>query len=273
MKSKHLAKPAPLIGALLALAALSAPAAQATTPAPGYENFAGCPSPAENPQVVFCFRATIKSGHFQMGSKNVPITKPIVLSGGLEHGSAAFTATNQGGLSKAREEVPGGLVGLTGLDWLVNALNAEALKVYAVTELAGTPSSPLFDPIELPIKVHLENPVIGNNCYVGSNTKPIRLNLTYGTTNPPSPNKPITGHEPIIESEPQPGVYLAPGGTLVDNAFAAPAASGCRLDLGLLHIGIDNLVNLQSGLPSPAGTNETVQNEDTEIADPAFVYP
>ena len=34
------------------------------------ENFAGCPSKAENPEVSICITGHIKSGHFQMGSKD-----------------------------------------------------------------------------------------------------------------------------------------------------------------------------------------------------------
>ncbi len=50
-------------------------------------------------------------------------------------------------------------------------------------------------------------------------------------------------------------------GTYVDNSFAAPGANGCVLTLfGFIPISINGLVNAQSGLPSPAGTNETVQH-------------
>jgi hypothetical protein len=147
--------------------------------------------------------------------------------------------------------------------------------VYAVTELAGQPTNPFFDPFYLPIKVHLENPVIGKNCHVGSNANPIALNLTLGTTAPPPPNEPISGHSPEnFELDPErEGVILADDGQFVDNSFAAPAAGGCRLELGLINISIDSIVNIQSGLPSAAGTNETVQDFDGEAVEARFVYP
>lgn len=264
-----------LLGAAAMAIALMAPAAQAAEePAPGYEAFAGCPSPEEEPTIEACFTSTVKAGHFQMGSKDVPITDPITFSaGGNQAGEVVLN--DKGGLSKARQTIPGGLVGLTGLDWLVNALSAEALKVYAVTELAGQPTSPFEDPFVLPIKVHLENPVIGKKCYVGSNLNPINLNLTIETTNPPPPNEPISGHTAeTFELDPErEGVILAKDGRFVDNAFAAPAASGCRLELGLINISIDSIVNLQSGLPSPAGTNETIQDFDAAAVESRFVYP
>lgn len=264
-----------LLGAAIAATALMAPAALAAEePAPGYEAFAGCPSPEVEPTLEACFNSEVKAGHFKMGSKNVPITDPISLSGG-GNSAGEVVFSDKGGLSKSKQTVPGGLVGLTGLDWLTDALGAEALKVYAVTELAGQPTNPFLDPFVLPIKVHLENPVIGKNCYVGSNANPITLKLTTGTTNPPPPNEPISGFVPkVFELDPErEGVILAKEGRFVDNAFAAPAASGCRLELGLINISIDTIVNLQSGLPSPAGTNETVQDFDGEAVESHYVYP
>lgn len=260
-------------GATLAALALTAPAAGAATPAPGYTQFAGCPSPEENPAVFACFRSVVKSGHFQMGSKDVPITNPITLSGGYD-GELHFFANSKGGLTPVKQQVPGGVVGLTGLDWLVNFLSLEGLKLYAVTELAGTPGAPVIgQDFTLPIKVHLINPVLGNKCYVGSNANPINLVLTNGTTNPPPPNTPISGKLP--ELVPTAGeIFDANNGTYVDNSFAAPGANGCVLTLfGFLPISINGLVNTQSGLPSPAGTNETVQNYDAELVESRLVYP
>ena len=274
MKSRYLARLSTVVGALLLAIAVLAPVASAAEPRPGYEEFAGCPSPEENPAVLFCSVTVIDGGHFQMGSKDVPIKNPITLSGGIAFPSGDFVANENGGLEPVKQQVPGGIIGLTGLDWLVNFLNLEGLKLYAVTELAGTPGSPLETTLELPIKVHLINPVLGSNCYVGSTSNPIQLDLTAGTTDPPPPNEPISGTPPTQELDPvRPGVFLFNDGTFVDNAFAAPGADGCQLNLGLIHIGIDGLVNATSGLPSAAGTNETVQDFDAALAASEAVYP
>ncbi len=111
-----------LVAAIAALAslALAAPVVQAATPAKGYERFAGCPSPKEVSTVEACLYSVIKSGHFKIGSKNVPISKPITLSGGVNGSLGQFVANSKGGLSAAKQLVPGGVIGLTGLDWLVN---------------------------------------------------------------------------------------------------------------------------------------------------------
>jgi hypothetical protein len=260
--------------AISAALTVVAAGAFAKTPNPPYGAFAGCPSPEENPAVEECFTSTIKSGHFQMGSKNVPIENPITLSGGYDfNGTVSFNS--KGGLTKAKQKVPGGVIGLTGLTWLAELLGINALTLYATTELAGTPGSPVNVPVTLPIKVHLENPVLGPNCYVGSTSNPIRLNLTTGTTSPPPPNKPITGVFPTFKlDESRPGVILAENGTFVDNSFSAPGASGCVLTLfGFIPISINGLVNSQSGLPAAAGTNETVQTIDTALVPSFLPYP
>ncbi len=275
MKKRRLAMLLPALGAALVLVGLLASSASATTPAKGYERFAGCPSPAEDPEVLLCERAVIDGGHFQMGSKDVPITNPITLSGGVHFGGA-LVATSKGGLTPVKQKVPGGVIGLTGLTWLLELLGSEALTLYAVTELAGQPKlGEGAESISLPIRVHLENSVLGKNCYVGSFTNPIKLNMTFNTTSPPAPNKPISGTFPTEGTSDLPGVFLLEKGVLVDNSFAAPAASGCVLTLfGFIPINIDGLVNLQSGLPSAAGTNETKQNVKTlELVSPETVYP
>jgi hypothetical protein len=74
------------------------------------------------------------------------------------------------------------------LTWLAEFLGIEALTLYATTELASKPGTLGEDPLTLPIRVHLENATLGNNCYVGSFTNPIVLHLTAGTTSPPPPN-------------------------------------------------------------------------------------
>jgi len=262
-----------LIAALAAIAAmaLAAPVAAAATPAEGYERFAGCPSPAEYPEVAACIRSEITGGHFQMGSKDVPIDNPMSLTGGVNAELAGFAANSEGGLPPVKQQVPGGVIGITGLDWLVNFLSLEGLKLYAVTELVGAPE--IGEGITLPVRVHLINPVLGNNCYVGSPSDPIVLNLIEGTTSPPPPNEPISGVSPEF-SLGEDGILAFLNGTYVDNSFSAPGANGCKLVLfGFIPISINGLVNATAGLPAAAGTNETVQDIDIEIAPAELIYP
>jgi hypothetical protein len=274
IQSKMRSKLLVALGAAIMAVALLAPAAQAVKPAPPYEQFAGCPSLKEVPTSEICVHSVITSGHFQMGNKNVPITNPITLTGGVDENLQNFSANSEGGLRPVKQLVPGGIIGLTGLDWLVNFLGLEDLKLYAVTELAGAPSNFSITSVTLPVRVHLINPVLGSSCYVGSFSNPIVLNLSTETTNPPPPNKPITGKFAKFSIDEVLNIVHLDNGIFVDNAFAAPGANGCKLTLfGFLPISINGLVNSQSGLPSPAGTNETIQEFDTELVGSFFVYP
>lgn len=278
MNPKRFARLLVAVAGLIVAFAMLSPVAQAEKPNPGYEQFAGCPNPTtENPNVKTCIRSEITGGHFQMGSKNVPIEKPMALTGGIEKlfSLSPLFYNAEGGLTKVKQKVPGGVIGLTGLTWLAEFLGSDALTLYATTELAGTVLVGGTSFARLPIKVHLENStgVLGKNCYVGSNAAPIVLNLTTGTTAPPAPNKPITGKDPNLVFEPVFEIQEANDGIYVDNSFAAPGANGCVLTLfGFIPISINGLVNSQSGLPSPAGTNETVQEFDAEVVNAFFPY-
>jgi hypothetical protein len=268
-----------LLGAVFAAflaVALLAPVVQAREPAPGYTQFAGCPSPEEASGLTACIRSEVTGGHLTMGTKEVPIENPLTISGGVNENLENFTYNSKGGLSKTPQKVPGGVLGLTGLTWLLEFFGSEALTLYATTELAGTPSNFDFTSVTLPIKVHLTTPsgVLGNSCYIGSNTTPIVLNLITGTTNPPPPNEPITGQEPVFTLDEEHFIAHFDNGIYVDNAFAVPGASGCKLVLfGFIPISLNGFVNEQAGLPSPAGKNESVENFNLELTERALVYP
>ncbi len=78
---------------------------------------------------------------------------------------------------------------------------------------------------------------LGSNCKVG----PLSLQLTTGTTSPPAGVAPITG----VPYNADTGI-----GTLVDNRFTIPGASGC----GPLGLG-NGPLNDQLGLPAAAGAS------------------
>lgn len=273
-QSKTLARLLCMAGAAILAVALFAPIAQAKEPAPGYTQFAGCPSPEEKAGLALCLKSDITGGHLKVGSKEVPIENPLTLSGGTDAEFEGFTYNSKGGLSKVKQKVPGGVLGLTGLTWLLEFFGSDALTLYAETELAGTPSGFTISTVTIPIKVHLTTPsgVLGSTCYIGSNTSPITLKLTTGTTSPPAPNEPITGKEPEFGVEGF--IVKLSNGTYVDNSFSAPGASGCVLKLfGFIPISLNGFVNEQSGLPSPAGKNEAVQNFNLEFTEREHVYP
>src|SRR5262245_2441040 len=114
-QSKTLARLLTMAGLAILAVALFAPLAQAKEePNPGFEQFRGCPRPEEK-VLAFCIRSDVTGGHLQFGSKNVPIENPLVLTGGTNELFEEFTANSEGGLSKTKQKVPGGVLGLTGL--------------------------------------------------------------------------------------------------------------------------------------------------------------
>ena len=228
-----------------------------------YEPFANCP--LGTPGVSACVVGHTTSGEFVIGDKTVPITQPITLQGGLaatKSGCCELVApTNGETISKAPQPVPGGLVG---------AELGDLTEVTATSELAGVAT---VDPgalfvakgvgVSLPLKVKLENPVLGSACYVGSNSEPIALQLTTGTTDPPAPNKPISGSHGTIVVRGEGEIGAFENSSLVDNAFAAPGANGCG---GLLSPVVDTAVDGELGVPDEGGHNTAILDGSLEQA-------
>jgi hypothetical protein len=257
MVQKHSAKLLGVIVAIAAAIAVVAPVASAAPPPPPYSQFVGCPNEAK---IGSCLHSVVTGGHVKLGSKEVPIEKPIPLNGGIPVGFGPLFFTSEGGLGVVKQKVPGGVIGLTGLTWLAEFLGSEALTLYAATELAGTPIIEGLESIRLPVKAHLINGALGNNCYVGSTSNPIALHLLL--TNQPK----LTFN---FETE----VLAATGAIYEDKTFSAPGASGCVLTLfGFIPISINGLVNTASGLPAATGNN-TVQNINTELVERELVFP
>ena len=111
--------------------------------------------------------------------------------------------------------------------------------------------------LQLPVKVHLENPLFGEKCYVGSNSAPIVLPLTTGTTSPPAPNKPIKGNVGELSFSPEGTILTVNKNSLVNNSFAAPSTNGCG---GIFEFLIGPIVNSSLGVPSAAGHNTAILN-------------
>lgn len=273
MKLSNFRRMLAALAAVVVLAAIAPATAPATSvPAPGYEQFTGCPHPGESASIAVCFHEVFENGELKLGKIAIPIETPITFSGG-QTAAGAFSFNGFGGLQAVKQKVPGGIIGFTGLTWLAGVLSPADLTLYAQIELAGNPGDQLADPATLPIKVRFINPVLGTKCYVGSNSNPIHLHLTTGTTSPPPPAKPITGK--VGEAETTTGsIERIGGGQHVDNSFAVPGANGCVLTLfGYIPISLNGVINTQNALPSAAGNNQAILGFETEWAGAGLVYP
>jgi hypothetical protein len=258
-------------------------AAYAKAPTGKYAPFVNCPRFTSG--VETCVFSQVTGGEVKISSTAVPIEKTITLQGGFirheegtENETESFVGAINGAetLSKTPQKVPGGLAGLVRCNEISNPIErffCEAIfengltGVNATTELArpaseiGINTNNLLNEegtaLSLPLKVHLENPLLGSECYIGSSAHPVVLNLTTGTTSPPGPNKPIKGKVGHIAVENEGDFIEITNNTLVDNSFAAPEATGCGGPASFL---IDPLIDAKLGLPSAAGKNTAIQN-------------
>jgi hypothetical protein len=273
-----------VVAALIVTLAVASPAMAA--PKGEYAVFADCP--LSNAELSACLVARTESGEITIGKQTVPIVNTQTLQGGfIENratGAMTFVGAADGNtLSKTPQNVPGGLLNLIKCKEITNEFERQVceaifekgiLGVTATTELAAPassiglcegclllelPSPPYPPALSLPVKVKLDNPLLGKECYIGSNTNPIVLNLVTGTTKPPPPNKPIKGKVGEITSRAEGGILVIKNNSLVDNSFAAPKASGC----GFLSL-LDPIINGKLGLPSAAGNNTAILNGTLE---------
>jgi len=253
-----------------------------------YSRFDFCPSTTAG--VFKCLQSVTNGGKVVLGNKTVPIVNPVTLQGGLSEGvekeesfyESFFGATNGETLSKTPQPVPGGLSGLVNckeisLGWLrasCEAIFENGLTgANATVELAKPASSIVVSELNLagregvalqmPVKVHLENPLLGSTCYIGSSSSPIIWNLTTGATKPPPPNTSISGSTGKLEFIEKEEIAQFTGAKLVDNAWSAPAATGCGGFL--VEYILDPIIDASVGVPSAAGKNTTAL-ENTRIS-------
>jgi hypothetical protein len=254
------------------------------TPKGAFAVFAQCPLGTAHMNA--CLYSPTESGYIKINKTEVPIVNTQVLQAGLlreegELGEKHLVAAKNGEtLTKTAQKVPGGLTGLINCTKITNFLlriSCEAIfengltGVNAVTELAAPANSVVLNStleqvgfgtaLHLPVKVKLENPLLGGECYIGSEKEPITLNLTTGATTGGPTGKPGT----LTTSE-EGRLATITGVSLVNNTFSVPGASGCGL-FGLL----DGIINEKLGIPSKSGQNVAVLNGKVEIANTGAV--
>jgi len=276
---------------LVALAALGFTASASAKLTGAYTQFAQCPY--TNPEVKKCLYSPTEGGEVVLGSKKVPIVNPTYLQGGFGKAdkitkfSAFFAAKNGITLAEASQPVPGGLAGLINCKEIKNFLLRISCEVTFENGLTGVNSTlQLAQPassiqiseahlaeekgvaLKMPVRVRLENPFLGSECYVGSATAPIWWELTTGFTTPPEPTKPIRGKAGELELLEEGAVLRLDKAELVDNAWAAPSAQGCG---GIFSFIIDPIINASSGLPAAAGKNTAILKNTINVASSAAV--
>ncbi|MFC5804626.1 hypothetical protein [Streptomyces formicae] len=222
--------------------------------------------------VATCVASTSPGGTIKLGSTTAT-TGATELQFGVIQDTAAgtFTVVPPAGGSIVSEPsaIPGGLLGLMCpsdipfvTDICRQLTDISLNRVTATVESVGTPTE--YDltaalstgrPIvALPVRIHLENPFLGDNCYIGTASSPLVLRPRN-----------VTAPTLAVQRFDADGTPDATGGTMLrfaltggaqgDSAFSVPGATGCGL-AGILN----GAVNLKTGLPSGAGNNALTLN-------------
>jgi hypothetical protein len=292
---------AALTVSLVGMMAIASSALGAKQPTGDFAVFKQCPRFTTG--VNICFYAQITGGVTTLGKLTVPTVNPVTFQAGIifteptaptELETETFVdALNGETFSPTPQPVPGGLSSLIDCNEIQGRGLFERIRhrvcrtmlnnhrfaaVNETTELAR-PAGEIFlskrnevneegTALTLPVRIHLENPLLGRDCYIGSSADPIIFNFTTGTTSPPPPNTPIKGSFGLLEFRNNFEIVEVTEHLQVDNAFPAPAATGCGGHLAFL---IDPLINSKIGLPSPAGYNTITHDGTAAEATPGAV--
>jgi hypothetical protein len=264
---------------LLGLASLMfAPGALAAPhhPTGEWAVFADCP--LSRATLTDCVYSQTTGGSFKLGSKTVPIENTVTLQGGYEGAGENikfFGAEDGNTLSKTPQPVPGGLAGLVNCKEISNfivrlacettfengltGVNATLELAKPATEVKLNTEHLLFSAgvaLQLPVKVHLENPFLGSSCYVGSSASPLVIPLTTGTSGS------LKGKVGAISFNEEFDKTTVTGSVLVNNTFTAPSATGCGG--AIVELLINPIINGMIGLPNGSGANAATLDANFE---------
>lgn len=220
--------------------------------------------------IVQCIASHSPGGSIKLGNTEVTTGASDLQVGVIQHsgGTSTLVAPAGGALVADPADIPGGLLGLmcpsdipvvSGI--CQGITNASLNRVTATMESVGTPSdfqltagATSGQPIlAIPVRIHLQNPLLGGSCYLGSAAHPIVLR-PQNVTVPKLGIQRFDGNGTANTAGVMNRLSLT-GADQTDTTFAVPGASGCGL-AGLL----DWAVNLKTGLPSPGGHNNLVLN-------------
>ncbi|WP_369148874.1 hypothetical protein [Streptomyces sp. R44] len=224
-----------------------------------------------------CVSSSSAGGSIKLGNTTVVTGRTNLQFAVVQNADGTNTVVPPpaGALIADSATVPGGLLGLmcpSDIPFITDICrqlsDANLNKITATMESVGTPSN--FDQIAgvltdmpivtVPVRIHLENPFLGSNCYIGTKSHPILLRPSNKTA-PDFSVERFSGDGTPNEEGDMSRLNLL-GSTQVDTTFAVPGASGCGLGLGL----VNGAVNLKTGLPAASGRNVlTLNNTQTYL--------
>jgi hypothetical protein len=127
-------------------------------------------------------------------------------------------------------------------------------QVFALAQEAGAIRNFNLLSWTQPVKFQLINPLLGSNCFIGSDSDPVVVNpsLSLGP-----------GGSFTFTTDPQPTVHpdtfvIALNGAVAsDNTFSAPGVLGCGPG-GVANVAVDLALDASSGLPAASGNSLTL---------------
>jgi hypothetical protein len=254
------------------------------TPKGIYAPFTDCPLtnplmqeaiPGADGGVVGCVAGDVVSGTIKIGNVTTKIKPsatvkyPVTVQYGIWTPPAAtgeFTGgillPPVGGASAELDSSPqfvrGGLLKALGCSTTTNAtvkaLCTEAqkkrgkyLKVFAAAQTAGPITN--FDLLSWTqaVMFHLINPLLGANCYIGSDDNPVMLN-------PMLTGSAIVDNDPHPRYHPDTEVIQVNDASATDKTFTAPGVTGCGPG-GTANIAVDEAIDGAVGLPTASGSD------------------
>jgi hypothetical protein len=237
--------------------------------------------PASNGlSLAACTAGHATKGVIKIGNITTPVVQPVdVQFGFFTPPNAAFGGDNTGGIANYAGGILPPLAGLSAMlvtkrnlipESLLTALacpssnpavenlcqtaqqrGGKYLQVFALAQSAGQLTNFGVLSWTQRIKIQLINPLLGNNCYIGSDSNPIVLNPQLSLAR---------GGQLIQENDPNPAkhpdtfVLDITKATASDRTFAAPGVTGCGPG-GLANIAVDEAIDSSAGLPAASGAN------------------
>lgn len=228
-------------------------------PPPTAQTFADCPVHGSigglNGHVTVCVVGDAAQGTINIGTLDTTFHGPGVVDGGTALNSATqpnwVDALDGQSFTAPRQLLAIPVMTLIGNPAIDQPNNSD---VWVVAQQAGamgfsliTPGQGLNPLTVVPLAFHLVNPLLGPNCYIGTDASPVTLNLTTGTSGA------LTGSLGTLSTAGFAGGLYTEGTKVVDGTFSTPGATGCGLD-GEWDAAIDATGNL----PSASGANEAI---------------
>jgi hypothetical protein len=251
-------------------------------PPPGgiYTPFTNCPlyNPLMHETVPFaaCVGGDATSGSIKIGNLVTPVLAPVNVQFGFWTGADqsyyADVLPPIAGLSAQLVTKPDLIpetlstaLGCPSANSVVESVCVQAQnfggkyeKVYALAQSDGAITN--FDLLNWtqPVKFRLINPLLGNNCSIGTLGNPVVLNPALV----PSSGQVVYDPHPKLHPDTE---VLETQATASDTTFSAPGVSGCGPG-GVNNVPIEEALDASSGLPSVSGNNSLTLTGAFDIA-------